>query len=248
MARIRDDAGDTSWFHDFELTRGHVFLGVRYDHSRGAFPSLPFLNAAGESTGQMSTANDDVYHWNTISPRVGLNWQVTESGNTVIKAHYGRYYKALEPGEFRGAVPSISPAFSFTQSAAGVRSNFVQTSSNANLRIDPGFKSAYNDQVMVQLEQQLVADLGLQVNYVHKDGADYGAWQDIAGTYVQVPYVDSVGIDATEIESVRAEMARMVDAHRRSGAGSCLSSAPPRPREDRASGRWTASLATPGEA
>lgn len=181
----------------YRLPRAVLNLGVRYDHSRGAFPSLPFLNAAGVSTGQMSTANDDVYHWNTFSPRVGLNWQVTESGNTVIKAHYGRYYKALEPGEFRGAVPSISPAFSFTESAAGVRSNFVQTSSNANLRIDPNFKSAYNDQVMVQLEQQLVANLGLQVNYVHKDGADYGAWQDIAGTYVQVPYVDSVGIDAT---------------------------------------------------
>ncbi|MFO0611449.1 MAG: hypothetical protein U0414_02590 [Polyangiaceae bacterium] len=33
VLRIRDDAGDTSWFHDFELTRGHVFLGIRYDHA-----------------------------------------------------------------------------------------------------------------------------------------------------------------------------------------------------------------------
>lgn len=145
----------------------------------------------------MSEANDNVYSWNTFSPRVGLNWQVTESATTVVKAHYGRYYKALEPGEYRGAVPSISPSFSFTQDAAGNRSNFVQTSSNANLRIDPNFKSAYNDQFMVQLEQQLVAGLGLQMNYVHKQGEDYGAWQDIAGTYVQVPYVDNVGIDAT---------------------------------------------------
>lgn len=33
VLRIRDDGGETSWFHDFELTRGHVFLGVRYDHA-----------------------------------------------------------------------------------------------------------------------------------------------------------------------------------------------------------------------
>jgi len=138
-----------------------------------------------------------VYSWDTFSPRVGVNYQVTSSGNTVVKAHYGRYYKALEPTEYRGAVPSISPAYSFTQDAAGNRSNFVQTSSNANLQIDPNFKSAYNDQVMVQLEQQIVQDLGLQVNFVHKEGADYGAWQDITGQYVQVPYVDNVGIDAT---------------------------------------------------
>lgn len=181
----------------FRLPRAVLNIGVRYDHSRATFQELPFLNAAGRPTGQMSTANDNVYTWNTVSPRVGLNWQVTESANTVVKAHYGRYYKALEPGEYRGAVPSISPAFSFTQDAAGNRSNVVQTSSNANLRIDPNFKSAYNDQFMVQLEQQLIAGVGLQMNYVHKEGEDYGAWQDIAGTYVQVPYVDSVGIDAT---------------------------------------------------
>ncbi|MBS1818323.1 MAG: TonB-dependent receptor [Acidobacteria bacterium] len=181
----------------YRLPRAVLNLGVRYDHSRATFPSFPFLNAQGLPTGQSSTANDDVYHWNTFSPRVGLNWQVTESGNTVVKAHYGRYYKALEPNEYRGAVPSISPAYSFTVDAAGNRTNVVQTSSNANLRIDPNFKSAYNDQFMLQLEQQLVRDLGLQLNYVHKTGEGYGAWQDIAGTYVQVPYVDNAGVDAT---------------------------------------------------
>jgi len=181
----------------YRLPRAVVNVGVRYDHSRATFPSLPFLNAQGLPTGQMSQANDDVYSWDTFSPRVGVNYQVTSSGNTVVKAHYGRYYKALEPTEYRGAVPSISPAYSFTQDAAGNRSNFVLTSSNTNLQIDPNFKSAYNDQFMVQLEQQIIRDLGLQVNYVHKEGGDYGAWQDITGQYVQVPYVDNVGIDAT---------------------------------------------------
>ena len=94
-------------------------------------------------------------------------------------------------------MPSITPAYSFTLDAAGNRTNFVQISSNANLRIDPDFKSPYSDQYIVQFEQELMKDLGLQVNYVHKRGEDYGGWQDIAGQYVQVPYVDSVGTDAT---------------------------------------------------
>lgn len=181
----------------FRLPRAVLNVGIRYDHSLATFQALPFLDRLGAPTGQMSAKNDKVYSWNTVSPRVGLNWQVTESGNTVVKAHYGRYYKALEPNEYRGAVPSISPAFSFDQDAAGNRSNFIQTSSNSNLRIDPNFKSAYNDQFMVQLEQQIISDLGLQVNYVRKEGADYGAWQDIAGTYTQVPYIDNVGAGAT---------------------------------------------------
>jgi hypothetical protein len=181
----------------YRLARAVINVGLRYDDSRATFPSFPLLNAQGLSTGQMSAANGDLYHWSTWSPRVGINYQVTSSGSTVVKAHYGRYYKGLEPNEYRGAVPSISPAYSFVLDAAGNRSNFVQTSSNANLQIDPNFKSAYNDQVIVQLEQQLVSDLGIQVNYVHKQGEDYGAWQDITGQYVQVPYVDNVGVDAT---------------------------------------------------
>jgi hypothetical protein len=160
------------------------------------FPSLPFLDATGNPTGEMSPANDDVYHWSTLSPRVGINYKVNESGKTVVKAHYGRYYKLLEASEFRAAVPTVTTLFNFTLDAAGNRVNLSPVAA-ANLRIDPNFKAPYNDQFIVQLEQQLMANLGLQVNYVRKDGDDYGAWQDVAGQYVQVPYVDNVGIDAT---------------------------------------------------
>jgi hypothetical protein len=186
----------------YRLARATINLGVRYDYSKGMFPSFPFLDASGTPTGEVSAANDDVYHWHTVSPRVGINFRVNAAGTTLMKAHYGRYYKGLEAGEFRPAVPSISPAYNFTLDAAGNRINVVQISSNANLRIDPEFKSAYNDQFIVQLEQELLKGLGLQVNYVHKRGDDYGAWEDIAGQYEQVPYVDSVGADATG-ETVR---------------------------------------------
>jgi Carboxypeptidase regulatory-like domain len=171
-------------------------LGVRYDYSRAMFQSLPYLDANGQSTGQMSPANDDVYHWNVFSPRVGVNMPLGSS-KTILKAHYGRYYKALEAVEYRGAVPSISPGYSFAVDAAGNRVNFVQVSSNANLRIDHDLKPAYSDQYIVQFEQQLMAQLGVQVNYVYKRGNDYTLWEDIAGTYAQVPYVDNVGTDAT---------------------------------------------------
>jgi hypothetical protein len=58
-------------------------------------------------------------------------------------------------------------------------------------------KAPYMDQYMVQFEQELIRNLGLQVSYAHKRGADYTGWQDIAGVYAQVPYVDNAGIDAT---------------------------------------------------
>jgi hypothetical protein len=177
--------------------RAIVNFGVRYDFSQASFPSLPFLDAAGRETGQMSAATDDLYSWNTFSPRVGINVRLNESGKTLVKGHYGRYYKAMEGTEFRPAVPSITPAFEFGFDAAGNRVNFVQTSSNANLRIDPGFKAPYSDQFIVQFEQEVMANLGVQVNYVHKRGSDYGAWRDITGVYQEWPYIDNQGVDAT---------------------------------------------------
>ncbi len=181
----------------YRLGRATVNLGVRYDHSQAGYQSFPILDASGNPTGQMSASVGDVYSWNTVSPRVGVNYRLNQSGRTVVKAHYGRYYKAMEAAEFRAAVPSVAPAYSFNIDANGNRTNVVQVSSNANLKIDPDFKSPYSDQFIAQVEHELIANLGLQVNYVHKKGQNYGAWEDIAGQYQQVPYVDSVGADAS---------------------------------------------------
>ena len=126
----------------YRLGRAIVNLGVRYDYSQGMFPSFPLLDAAGCRPARCRPANDDVYHWNTFSPRVGVNYRLNASGRTLVKAHYGRYYKAMEATEFRPAVPSITPAFEFTLDAAGNRINVVQISSNANLRIDPELQVA----------------------------------------------------------------------------------------------------------
>jgi Carboxypeptidase regulatory-like domain/TonB-dependent Receptor Plug Domain len=181
----------------FRFGRLALNLGLRYDYSNASFPAFPLLDAQGNPTGEMSAANDSVYNWSTFSPRFGINYRLTEGGSSVVKAHYGRYYKELEQGEFRVAVPSITPAYEFTFDASGNRTNFVQTSSNANLRIDADMKAPYTDQYMIQFEQELMRNVGFQASFAHKRGEDYTAWQDTTGQYVQVPYVDSVGADAT---------------------------------------------------
>jgi hypothetical protein len=181
----------------FRVGRAALNLGVRYDYSKGSFPSFPILDAFGNETGATSAAVGKVYDWSTFSPRLGVNVRLTDAGSSVVKAHYGRYYKELEAGEFRVAVPSITPSFDFTFDEAGNRVNLVQTSSNANLRIDPDMQAPYSDQYMVQFEQELMRNVGFQVSYAHKRGESYTGWKDIAGQYVQVPYVDSVGVDAT---------------------------------------------------
>ena len=181
----------------WRIKRATINMGVRYDDSNGAFPSLPFVDANGFPTGAMSAADDSVYRWKTVSPRMGFSWTLNGSGTTILKAHAGRYYTELSAGDFRGAVPSITPSYTFLIDPAGTRYNFVETASNANLSVDENLKPAYTDQYMAQVEQQLSRTIGLQVSYAHKRGENYSGWVDTVGVYQEVPYVDSVGLDAT---------------------------------------------------
>lgn len=182
-------------------------LGVRFDYSKGFFPAFPLLDALGNQTGKTSTANNNVDQAKTWSPRLGVNYQLFSQ--TALKFHYGRYYDQL-PRDFSSLVTSTTPTVSFNClgqpsdpsnpqgfcTDPATRSNFT-TSAASNNQMDPNRVNDYTDQVMFQLEQGLMHDLGLQVNYVYKRGHDLVGNQEIAGTYVQVPYVDNVGVGAT---------------------------------------------------
>jgi hypothetical protein len=151
----------------YRVARASINLGARYDYSKGMFPALPALDPNGVPTGQMSPANDDVYHWNTFSPRVGINYKVNDSGKTVVKAHYGRYYKLLEATEFRAAVPSVALILAATSAFPDI------PVAAASLRRSE-FQAAHT--VHRAFEQQLTTDL---MGQLRTRGADYGAWQDM---------------------------------------------------------------------
>jgi hypothetical protein len=173
--------------------RTTINVGVRYDRASGFYPSFPMLDQFARPTGVLSAANDDVVHTNSVSPRAGISFKA--SSKTVLKGHYGRYYAEL-PADFSAIVPSTTPSYTFRFDAAGNRVNFT-SQTPANLRVEQSRKLAKTDQVIVQAERELFRNIGLQVNYVYKRGDDYAGWQDIAGQYAQVPYVDSLGAGAT---------------------------------------------------
>ena len=82
-------------------------LGLRYDYSVASYPSFPFLDQFSRPTGQLSEANDHVYDYSVVSPRVGVNYRLLSQ--TIVKGHYGRYYSAIER-DYAAIVPSTSIA------------------------------------------------------------------------------------------------------------------------------------------
>ncbi len=174
-------------------------LGLRFDHSRASFGSYPILDREGNETGQTTAAVDGLFTWNTLSPRIGVNWRLTADGKNVLKAHFGRYYRGIVTGEFDNVVPSVSPRFIFSglYDDAGEPLDAELVADNSQLRLDPDLKSPYTDQYIVGFERELAKGLGLSLNYVHKRGQRYAGWSDVAGAYSPVTYSDTQGVDAS---------------------------------------------------
>jgi hypothetical protein len=175
-------------------------LGLRYDWSRASIRSYPNLDAAGEETGSFSDEISNVYTWNSVSPRVGFIYRLNEAGKSILKAHAGRYYGGAITSEFDNIGPSVTPRFLFDGTYVNGQPNLGSldlVSDNSNLAVDPDYKNPHTDQYIIGFEQELIANVGVQISYVHKRGEDFGGWQEIAGEYQPVQYVDNVGADAS---------------------------------------------------
>jgi outer membrane receptor protein involved in Fe transport len=174
-------------------------LGLRYDHSKASLPDAPVLDAQGNETSAIVPGVDTVYTWNVASPRFGFSLKLNKSGHSVLKGHYGRYYRGVITGEFDDAATSVSPRYIFsgTYDAAGNPIDPELVSDNTNVAVDPNFKNPYTDQFIGQFEQELASDVALSVGYVHKKGSRYGGWNDIGGQYETIGYPDDQGVDAT---------------------------------------------------
>ena len=123
----------------YQVGRATINLGLRYDDSKAFFVAQDLLDANGNPTGAQSRAVDKVFDWRVVSPRIGVNFKVNEKGSTLLKAHYGRYYRGIVTGEFDNTTPSITPRYVFSglYSASGVPLDKELVSDNSRLSVDP---------------------------------------------------------------------------------------------------------------
>jgi outer membrane receptor protein involved in Fe transport len=174
-------------------------LGLRYDHNKAYSDEQQELDEFAQPTGTRFPRTD-LYTWKHWSPRLGFNLKLTSDGRTVLKGHWGMYHRAIATGEFANVIgPNVKATFSGTgyDFATGRFAELTFFEGNTNLGVDPNYQSPRTDQYILSLEREVVRGLGAYVNYVRKRGRDYPGWSDIAGEYVQVPFVDTLGANPT---------------------------------------------------
>ena len=116
-ARTADSLGaffDDQWTPNRRLT---INLGLRFDHMTskyGAgkvydFPSSPDAINDPPPVLRDRASTDNIFDFKTWAPRVGLSYQLTADGKTVVRAAYGRYYMPLTAEFLRRFGPDMPP-------------------------------------------------------------------------------------------------------------------------------------------
>ncbi len=175
--------------------RTTVNLGLRYD----------YYGVIGEKNGLFSNFDlqnglrmvDRLYDrdWNNFSPRIGLAYDLTGKGKTVIRAGWGFFYDAFSQDFFVGQLPfntfnpgpaynPIGPAavlFSFStveQIRPGVPI-FTDYLDSDVFAVDPKLRTPYVQNYNLNIQQQLGKNVILQIGYVGSAGTKLFRYRDI---------------------------------------------------------------------
>jgi outer membrane receptor protein involved in Fe transport len=104
---------DDTWTLNDRLT---FDLGARFDqagakYGEGAVYDMPATPEDMENLTEIRKreGTDNIYEFDTFSPRLGFAWTLTDDRKTVLRAHVGRYFAPLGVETLRRFGPDMSP-------------------------------------------------------------------------------------------------------------------------------------------
>jgi len=152
-------------------------LGMRFDRYRAFSPEQDHPVSRYNPTALHFDAVDNYISWNNPAPRLGMTYDVTGNGKTVLKANYGTYW--WNPGA--DFVFNISP----NSNAWWRRYRWTDTNNDnrwepgeegpaptstrggtATESLDPNLKNRYTDEFATFIERELMANFGVRAGYV----------------------------------------------------------------------------------
>jgi hypothetical protein len=164
-----------------------INVGLRFDHIRAFSQDLSAVDLQGHDTDAIVRGRGTFYTWNLWSPRLGLIAKLTADGRTILRASYGRFSQGVLTGELEpfhpGASPITTRAF---EMATGDYTTVVSVVNNTvNLRVDPDTRAPRTDEYSIGADREIGRRLATSIAYIHKEGANFIAWTDVGGQYVE---------------------------------------------------------------
>jgi hypothetical protein len=185
--------------------------GLRYDRYHGWLPEQEQLAASVGPTSVPAALFPEThfYTWNKIAPRIGMVYDLTRDGRTVIKANYGLFWHNPGVAVASNANPNTtakSETYVWNDLNAdrrwqpGEQGNRTAQSLAGAIGIDPNIESPITHEASVFFERQLSESLGLRTGFVYKDEdnliATYTPGRSILSGSYSVPFsFRDVGVD-----------------------------------------------------
>ncbi len=110
-------------------------LGVRFDRYRAYSPEQGHPTSRFNPTAQTFAAVDNYISWNLPAPRLGMTYDVSGNGKTVLKANYGTYWWN----------PGADFVFNISPNASAWWRRYRWTDTNNDNRWQPGEEGAQTD-------------------------------------------------------------------------------------------------------
>ncbi len=157
-----------------------ITLGVRFDRQQPYYAASvrdPILTEIFQPTRTEETV---LLTSNKVVPRLGVSYDPTGDGKSVIKAFFGRYYF-----NFADRLSNLNPGGTNSQRWTFTDPNgnrvydglhelgtLVQRTGGTSTRIDPDMKTPYTDEFNVSYERQFWEESSVRVAYVRKQVRD----------------------------------------------------------------------------
>ena len=171
--------------------RVKVNLGLRFDINKGWIQEMPKLDAARNEIGTVAGI-DDLVDWMSVSPRAGVNVQLTDDGSSIVRASYGRYYQGVTTNIYSALSPAQAVTRRFGWNAATGQYDILQreVDPRGQFTVDPNLRQPYTDQYTIGIDHELVANLAVGASYIHKRARDFIGRIDTASAWAPRTVVD----------------------------------------------------------
>jgi hypothetical protein len=218
------------------ITKGRTTLqlGLRYDYNRDKAmassivanplggPWLPGIDFAGADPGVA---------FNDFSPRLGLTYNLTGDGRTLVRANYARYFGQVGNG---GVASTINPVGSTTLRYAWSDANRNQVAEEGEIRlnatplntvgnwtaanpantvsansVDPNLKNDTTDEVIFGVDREVGRGFAVGANYIYRKYGNF-QWNDrtnfTSADYATVSFTPTTGCQGAD--GLRTEASR----------------------------------------
>jgi hypothetical protein len=131
------------------------------------------------------------YENSSISPRLGVAWDVGANHRTVVRAHYGRYHDPLVTSYYDFLDPlSLTPQIVMQVDASGQFGEITRFQASPRYRIDPSTQHSFADEYLLGVEREFPVNLVIRAQYIRRNFKESIGFIDVGTTWTPIGVTD----------------------------------------------------------